>query len=38
VLANTLLSGRFKTVDPIAVLLDLSARGYLSITPLSTRD
>jgi uncharacterized membrane protein YgcG len=38
VLANTLLSGRFKTVDPIAVLLDLSARGYLSITPLSARD
>jgi Predicted membrane protein (DUF2207) N-terminal domain/Predicted membrane protein (DUF2207) C-terminal domain len=38
VLANTLLSGRFTTVDPIAVLLDLSARGYLSVTPLSTRD
>ncbi len=37
-LANTLLSGWFKTVDPIAVLLDLSARGYLSITPLSKRD
>jgi hypothetical protein len=37
VLANTLLSGWFKTVDPIAVLLDLSARGYLSVTPLSTR-
>ena len=34
-LANTLLSGTFKTVDPVAVLLDLSARGYLSITPLS---
>ena len=38
VLANTLLSGWFKTVDPIAVLLDLSARGYLSVTPLSRRD
>jgi hypothetical protein len=38
VLANTLLSGWFKTVDPIAVLLDLSARGYLSVTPLSKRD
>jgi uncharacterized membrane protein YgcG len=37
-LANTLLSGSVKTVDPIAVLLDLSARGYLSITPLSRRD
>jgi hypothetical protein len=37
-LANTLLSGWFKTADPIAVLLDLSARGYLSITPLSKRD
>ena len=37
-LANTLLSGRFKTVDPIAVLLDLSARGYLTVSPLSTRD
>ena len=37
-LANTLLTGSFKTVDPVAVLLDLSARGYLSITPLSRRD
>jgi uncharacterized membrane protein YgcG len=37
-LANTLLTGSFKTVDPVAVLLDLSARGYLSITPLSKRD
>jgi uncharacterized membrane protein HdeD (DUF308 family) len=37
-LANTLLSGTFKTVDPVSVLLDLSARGYLSITPLSKRD
>ena len=37
-LANMLLSGTFRTVDPVAVLLDLSARGYLSITPLSKRD
>jgi uncharacterized membrane protein YgcG len=37
-LANMLLSGSFRTVDPVAVLLDLSARGYLSITPLSKRD
>jgi Predicted membrane protein (DUF2207) len=34
-LANTLLSGRFKPVDPIAVLLDLSARRYVSITQVS---
>lgn len=37
-LANTLLSGTFKGADPAAVLLDLSARGYLSITPLTKRD
>jgi uncharacterized membrane protein YgcG len=37
-LANTLLTGDVKTVDPVAVLLDLSARGYLSIMPLSERD
>jgi Predicted membrane protein (DUF2207) len=37
-LANMLLNGTFRTVDPVAVLLDLSARGYLSITPLSKRD
>jgi hypothetical protein len=30
------LSGSVRTVDPIAVLLDLS-RGYLSVSPLSTR-
>ena len=37
-LANMLLSGTFTGADPAAVLLDLSARGYLSITPLSKRD
>lgn len=37
-LANMLLTGTFRTVDPVAVLLDLSARGYLSITSLSKRD
>ncbi len=37
-LANTLLSGSFNKVDPIAVLLDLSARGYLSIHHLSERN
>ena len=37
-LANTLLSGSVKTADPIAVLVDLAARGYLSITPLSRQD
>jgi hypothetical protein len=31
------LSGSVRTVDPIAVLLGLSARGYLSVSPLSTR-
>ena len=33
VLVNTLLGGRFKPVDQAAMLLDLSARGYLSISP-----
>jgi hypothetical protein len=37
-LANTLLSGTFKKVDPVAVLLDLSARGYVRIRHESGRD
>lgn len=37
-LANTLLGGSLKPVDAVAVLLDLSARGLVSITPLSKSD
>ena len=37
-LVNTLVTGSFRTVDPVAVLLDLSARGYLSITQTGPRD
>lgn len=37
-LAGMLLSGQTRPVDAVAVLLDLSARGFLSITPLSKRD
>lgn len=37
-LANTLLSGSVRPVDAVAVLLDLSARGFVSITPLSRSD
>ena len=38
VLVNTLVTGSFRTVDPVAVLLDLSARGYLSIAQTGPRD
>ena len=37
-LASMLLTGTAKPVDAVAVLLDLSARGYVSISPLSRRN
>ena len=38
VLVSTVLHGRFKPVDQSALLLDLAARGYLSISPASGGD
>lgn len=37
-LVSTLRHGSLKPVDQVAVLLDLSARGYLSITPTGKRE
>ena len=37
-LAGMLLSGSARPVDAVSVLLDLSARGHVSITPLAGRD
>lgn len=37
-LVSTVLHGSFKPVDQTAVLLDLAARGYLSISPVRSRE